>query len=99
MNLKRRFEKGGDHLTLTWKVFKDIYHHVGRRRKWTSLDSVNDGEEYEDLDEILARYVHPIATYSRECINYSNFLSINNGVITSLSLYSLVDQKKWGEEK
>ena len=75
----RPSSKGIDHLTLTWKVFKDIYQHVDiveeKKVNQFSLGKrlIIDGEEYEDLDEILARYVHPIGTYSRECINYKYF--------------------------
>jgi transcription elongation factor SPT6 len=32
-----------------------------------------DGEEFEDLDEILARYISPMASYVREVITHKNY--------------------------
>jgi transcription elongation factor SPT6 len=75
----RPSSKGIDHLTLTWKVYKDIYQHVDiieeKKMNQFSIGKrlIIEGEEYEDLDEILARYVHPIGNYTRECINYKYF--------------------------
>ncbi len=66
----RPSSKGKDFLTLSYKGIKDVIVHVmvaekdkphehalGRK---LSIKGVN--EEYEDLDEVIARYVNPIAS-------------------------------------
>ncbi|XP_043269768.1 transcription elongation factor SPT6 isoform X2 [Venturia canescens] len=75
----RPSSKGADHLTVTWKVTDDIYQHIDVREEGkgnafslgTSLWIGN--EEFEDLDEILARHVNPMASYASELLDYKHF--------------------------
>lgn len=75
----RPSSKGENHLTLTWKVAEGVTQHV---------DIVEEGkdnafslghqlfinrEAYEDLDEIIARYVSSMASYARDIINYKYY--------------------------
>lgn len=79
----RPSSKGDDHLTLSWKVYDGIHQHVDIREEGKtnpfSLGSklFIDTEEFEDLDEIVARYVNPMAQLAREIITYKYFRNIN----------------------
>lgn len=70
----RPSSKGTDRLTITWKVTDDVLHHIDVRedeKKFVfSLGKrlFIDKEEFEDLDEILARYVNPMAAYASELL-------------------------------
>lgn len=70
---------GNDHLTITWKVFEDALQHIDvLEEKKPNAFSVGkrliiQGEEFEDLDEILARYVAPMAAYVKEMVAHKNF--------------------------
>ena len=63
----RPSSKGEDHLTVTWKVSDGIYQHIDVKEKGKinafSLGSSLwiGGEEYEDLDEIMARFINPVS--------------------------------------
>ena len=55
---------------MIWKVFKNIYQHVDIVEE-KKVDRFSLGKWLIiDGNEILATYVHPIGTYSPECINY-----------------------------
>jgi transcription elongation factor SPT6 len=75
----RPSSKGADHLTVTWKVNVNCFQHVDvleeKKINQFSLGKrlVIDGEEFEDLDEILARYISPMASYVREVITHKNY--------------------------
>jgi transcription elongation factor SPT6 len=69
-----------DHLVVTWKVTDDIYQHITVREE-NKVHHFNIGktlyikdDSFEDLDEILARYIQPLAGYAREILNYRYFL-------------------------
>lgn len=59
----RPSSKGNNHLTVTWKISRGCYQHVDviEERKMNEFSIgkrlIIDGEDFEDLDEILARYV------------------------------------------
>lgn len=81
--LIRPSSKANDHLTLTWKVHEGINQHIDIREEGKdnafSLGHqlyINN-ESYEDLDEIIARYVQPMASYARDLINYKYFKDVN----------------------
>lgn len=81
----RPSSKGQDHLTLTWKVHTNINQHVdiverGKDNAF-SLGSqlfINN-DAYEDLDEIIARYVQPMAGFARDLINFRYFRDADGG--------------------
>lgn len=75
----RPSSKANDHLTLTWKVHDGINAHVDIKEEGKdnafSLGHqlfINN-EAYEDLDEIIARYVQPMASYARDLINFKYY--------------------------
>lgn len=78
----RPSSKFNDHLTLTWKVFESINQHVDiREENKDNAFSLGHqlfigNESYEDLDEIIARYVQPMASYARDLINFKYFRPI-----------------------
>uniref|UniRef100_A0A1I8JEX7 Transcription elongation factor spt6 n=1 Tax=Macrostomum lignano TaxID=282301 RepID=A0A1I8JEX7_9PLAT len=68
----RPSSKGTDRLTLTWKIEDGIIQHVEVQERNKQNDFslgktlLIEGEEFEDLDEIIARYVQPMAAYIRD---------------------------------
>lgn len=69
---------------MTWKVCDGIYQHidvkeVGKENAFSLGSSLFIGsEEFEDLDEIIARYVNPMASYARDILNYKYFKAMEN---------------------
>ncbi|KAK0416608.1 hypothetical protein QR680_012588 [Steinernema hermaphroditum] len=72
----RPSSKSAHHLTITWKVANGIYQHIDvEEQDKDQLFSLGKklliaGENFEDLDEILARYVQPMANYAQEIISH-----------------------------
>lgn len=62
----RPSSKGDDRLTVTWKVAENVYQHIdikeeGKINSFSLGTSLWIGnEEYEDLDEIMARFINPV---------------------------------------
>ncbi|XP_019848744.1 PREDICTED: transcription elongation factor SPT6-like [Amphimedon queenslandica] len=81
----RPSSQGVDQLTLTWKVTDSIIQHVnikeeGKPNQFSIGKSLLIGnEEYEDLDEILARYVQPLAGNVRDILTYKYYNEANGG--------------------
>uniref|UniRef100_UPI0034C6DEEA SPT6 n=1 Tax=Homo sapiens TaxID=9606 RepID=UPI0034C6DEEA len=70
----RPSSKGENHLTVTWKVSDGIYQHVDvRATLWIN------SEEFEDLDEIVARYVQPMASFARDLLNHKYYQDCSGG--------------------
>lgn len=75
----RPSSKGDNHLTVTWKVNQNVFQHVDiiEEKKINSFSLgkrlIIDGEEYEDLDEILARYISPMVGYCREVYSHKYY--------------------------
>lgn len=77
--LIRPSSKGVDHLTVTWKVTNGVCQHIDVKEQ----DKRNDfslgqklwigNEEFEDLDEILARHVAPMAANVRQILDYKYY--------------------------
>uniref|UniRef100_A0A914CC01 Suppressor of Ty 6 homolog n=1 Tax=Acrobeloides nanus TaxID=290746 RepID=A0A914CC01_9BILA len=71
---------GVDFLTVTWKVAEDIYQHIvvrekGKKHYFNIGKVLYIGEEsFEDLDEILARHIQPMAALAREVLSYKYYL-------------------------
>ncbi|XP_076154074.1 transcription elongation factor SPT6 [Alosa pseudoharengus] len=81
----RPSSKGESHLTLTWKISDGIFQHVDVREEGKenafSLGHklwINN-EEYEDLDEITARFVQPMAAFARELLYHKYFQECEGG--------------------
>ncbi|EOB08431.1 Transcription elongation factor SPT6, partial [Anas platyrhynchos] len=81
----RPSSKGENHLTVTWKVNDGIYQHVDVREEGKenafSLGATLwiNTEEFEDLDEIVARYVQPMASFARDLLNHKYYQDCNGG--------------------
>jgi transcription elongation factor SPT6 len=75
----RPSSKGTSYLTITWKFYHDIYVHITIReegkRNPTSIGQILHigGEKFEDLNEILARYVEPRMAFAQELYEFRNF--------------------------
>ena len=71
--------KGASYLSLTWRVYRGIYQHVSIEEKdkenqfTLGRQLVIDNETYEDLDEIIARFVAPMAQNARDIISHKYF--------------------------
>jgi transcription elongation factor SPT6 len=78
-SIVRPSSKGSDHLTVTWKVTDGIYQHIdvreeGKECAFSLGQSLWIGsEEFEDLDEIVARHVQPMASYTRDLLSYKYY--------------------------
>uniref|UniRef100_A0A3Q4B8K3 Transcription elongation factor SPT6 n=1 Tax=Mola mola TaxID=94237 RepID=A0A3Q4B8K3_MOLML len=81
----RPSSKGENHLTVTWKVADGIYQHVDVREEGKenafSLGHTLwiNNEEFEDLDEITARYIQPMASFARDLLGHKYFQECNGG--------------------
>lgn len=82
----RPSSKGTDHLTVTWKVTTDIYQHIdvreeGKENSFSLGQSLWIGnEEFEDLDEIIARHVTPMASFARDVLTYKYYRDTCGGM-------------------
>ncbi|TRY62957.1 hypothetical protein TCAL_10880 [Tigriopus californicus] len=81
----RPSSKGEDHLTVTWKVGDDIYQHIdvreeGKDNAFSLGRSLWIGnEEFEDLDEIIARHVNPMAAHARDILTFKYYKDTDGG--------------------
>jgi len=75
----RPSSKGSNHLTVTWKVFKGICAHIDvleeKKENSFSLGKLLwiGQEEFEDLDEIIARFIQPMASNANDLITHKYF--------------------------
>ncbi|KAJ4929892.1 hypothetical protein JOQ06_018912 [Pogonophryne albipinna] len=80
----RPSSKGENHLTVTWKVADGIYQHVDVREEGKenafSLGHTLwiNSEEFEDLDEISARYIQPMASFARDLLGHKYFQELGS---------------------
>ncbi|XP_047491052.1 transcription elongation factor SPT6-like [Penaeus chinensis] len=96
----RPSSKGVDHLTATWKVTEGICQHIDIREQ----DKQNDfslgqklwimNEEFEDLDEIIARYISPMAINVRQILEYKYYKESVMGDKNKASEILKEDKKK-----
>lgn len=81
----RPSSKGENHLTVTWKVTDDILHHIDvteeeKENSFSLGKSLLIGnEKFEDLDEIIARHVNPMASFASELLDYKHYRSNVDG--------------------
>ncbi|KAL3307184.1 Transcription elongation factor SPT6, partial [Cichlidogyrus casuarinus] len=81
----RPSSKGSDHLTLSWKVDSGIMTHIDVLEKEKSAPYALGKklyirqEEYDDLDEIVARYVQPLSSYLNELLGHKNYRDSKGG--------------------
>lgn len=66
-------------MTITWKIHENIYVHYNiKEEEKPNLLSIGKklfigSEKFEDLNEILARFIDPIIMYCKELMNYRNY--------------------------
>ncbi|KAI8507404.1 Transcription elongation factor SPT6 [Branchiostoma belcheri] len=81
----RPSSKGPDHLTVTWKVDDGIYQHIdvreeGKENAFSLGQSLwINNEEFEDLDEIIARHIQPMASFVRDLTNHKYYQAAEGG--------------------
>lgn len=96
----RPSSKGADHLTVTWKVHDGINQHIdvreeGKENAFSLGQSLwINNEEFEDLDEIIARYVQPMALHARDLINFKYFRDAKGGKREAMEELLLEEKKK-----
>uniref|UniRef100_A0A0N4Z0J6 SH2 domain-containing protein n=1 Tax=Parastrongyloides trichosuri TaxID=131310 RepID=A0A0N4Z0J6_PARTI len=72
-----------DHLCITWKVSTNVYQHVdiiekNKPQVFSIGRTLTIGDEdYEDLEEILARFIQPMARLSRFVLDHKYY---NDGI-------------------
>lgn len=82
----RPSSKGSDHLTATWKVAEEVFQHIdvreeGKENTFSLGTSLWIGsEEYEDLDEIIARHINPMAAYARDLLGFKYYRASLGGM-------------------
>lgn len=95
----RPSSKGADHLTVTWKVSEKICQHIdvreeGKENTFSLGQSLWIGnEEFEDLDEIIARHVNPMAAHARDLL-YFKYYKDTEGGLKDKAEELLKDEKK-----
>ena len=81
----RPSSKGQDHLTVTWKVTDGIHQHIDilekEKENAFSLGKclMIGNEEFEDLDEIIARHITPMASHARDLLNFKYYHDSQGG--------------------
>lgn len=55
-------------------------------------------QEFEDLDEIIARYIQPMAAFARDILNYKYYMEADGGKKEITDKF-LVDEKKKAPSK
>ncbi|XP_014787232.1 transcription elongation factor SPT6 [Octopus bimaculoides] len=95
----RPSSKGADHLTVTLKSADDVLQHIdvreeGKENAFSLGRSLWIGNmEFEDLDEIIARYIQPMASFARDIMHFKYYkegVSAKKDVIDKY----LIDEKK-----
>lgn len=96
----RPSSKGANHLTITWKVADSIYQHIDVREEGKeNVFSLGkslwiNGEEFEDLDEIIARHVNPMAAHARDLLYFKYYKDTEGGLKDRASDYLMEEKKK-----
>ena len=82
----RPSSKGQDHLTVTWKVtWQGIHQHIDIiEKKKINAFSLGQSlwikdEEFEDLDEIIARHITPMGSNARDLLNFKYYKDTQGG--------------------
>ncbi|XP_055333559.1 transcription elongation factor SPT6-like [Paramacrobiotus metropolitanus] len=101
----RPSSKGNNKLTLSWKVAEGIHDHVEiveqEKENVFSLGQklVIGDETFDDLDEILARYVQPMAVFVKEIMDHKYYVDSHFGQPTTHAAQRTVIDAWLREEK
>ncbi|KAJ8923462.1 hypothetical protein NQ315_002021 [Exocentrus adspersus] len=96
----RPSSKGADHLTITWKVADGIYQHIdvreeGKANPFSLGKSLWIGnEEFEDLDEIIARHITLMAGHARDLLYFRYYKDTEGGHKDKAEEYLKEEKKK-----
>jgi transcription elongation factor SPT6 len=88
--------KGTDHLTLTWKMLDGVYRHFEIEEREKPSDTrigaklVIKDQVYENIDELIARFVDPMNEFVDEVIRYKYYKSVSQEEVRE----ELIKQKK-----
>lgn len=91
---------GQNYLTVSWKVADNINQHINIREEGKdNAFSLGhqlfiENESYEDLDEIIARYVQPMASFAREILNFKYCIKIPEGLDEEAALQEVLLAEK-----
>ncbi|KAI9922746.1 hypothetical protein PsorP6_002179 [Peronosclerospora sorghi] len=70
---------GSDHLTLTWKMLDGVYRHFDIQEKDKPSEArigqtlIIKEEKYENIDELIARFVDPMNTLVDDVVRYKYY--------------------------
>lgn len=87
-------------MTVTWKVADNIYQHIdvreeGKENAFSLGQSLWIGnEEFEDLDEIIARHVNPMAAYARDLFSFRYYKDTEGGLKDKAEEFLKEEKKK-----
>ena len=96
----RPSSKGIDHLTVSWKVTDDVIQHIDvveyeKQNHFSLGKKLRIGTlEFEDLDEILARYITPLSLNVRQILDYKYYKEHIMGNKDKASEYLKKDKEK-----
>ncbi|KFM65277.1 Transcription elongation factor SPT6, partial [Stegodyphus mimosarum] len=96
----RPSSKGSNHLTVTWKVADGINQHIdvreeGKENEFSLGHSLIIGDEsFEDLDEIIARHVQPMAGFARDLLNFRYYVDADGGKKEEMEKILFEEKKK-----
>ncbi|KAK2165050.1 hypothetical protein LSH36_55g00002 [Paralvinella palmiformis] len=96
----RPSSKGTDHLTATWKVTDSILQHIdireeGKGNAFSLGKSLwIQNEEFEDLDEIIARHIQPMAAFVRDILSYKYHKESDGGNREVMEKICIEEKKK-----
>ncbi|CAH8518604.1 unnamed protein product [Heterobilharzia americana] len=83
----RPSRKGTDHLTVSWKVDDRIMQHIDvvEKEKTNNFSLgkllIIGDEEFEDLDEIVARHVQPMVSLVRDIMTYKYYRTLQVAIV------------------
>ncbi|RLN50203.1 hypothetical protein BBJ29_000482 [Phytophthora kernoviae] len=87
---------GTDHLTLTWKMLEGVYRHFDIQEKNKPSEArigqtlIVKEENYENIDELIARFVDPMNSLVDDVVRYKYYKSGQKEIVEE----DLIKQKK-----
>lgn len=91
---------GQNYLTVSWKVTDNINQHISIKEEGKdNAFSLGhqlfiENESYEDLDEIIARYIQPMASFAREILKYKYCIKLPDGVEEEMAIQEVLFEQK-----
>ena len=87
----RPSSQGTDRLVVTWKVSDDMYGHVEVKESAKGANPLELGSElrigqqqFEDVDEIIARFITPMCRHAQRMLEHKNFRLGDSAEIESI---------------